>query len=77
MNCNLILEGPSNIDNYIYSNHIYGARGNGVFLLHCEKFLVAKNNIHGNYNGVLGVTSVVNLEDNTICENKCNGVMLI
>lgn len=45
--------------------------------MHCEKFLIAKNNIHNNYNGVLAVTSVVNLEDNRINHNKRNGVMLI
>lgn len=35
LNCNLVLEGPRNIDNYIYNNQIEGARGQGVFLLHC------------------------------------------
>ena len=38
---------------------------------------MAKNNISGNYNGIVGVTSVVNIEDNVIENNKCNGVMLV
>jgi hypothetical protein len=48
-----------------------------VLLLYCEKFLIAKNEIWQNYNGILGVTSVVNIEDNNIHLNKCNGVMLV
>lgn len=35
LNCNLVLEGPRNIDNYIYNNHIESARGQGIFLQHC------------------------------------------
>lgn len=49
----------------------------GIFLLHCEKFLIAKNTITHNYNGIQAVTSVVQIEDNTISHNKCNGVMLV
>jgi parallel beta-helix repeat protein len=77
LNCNLVLEGPRNIDNYIYNNRIEAARGQGIFLLHCEKFLIAKNTITSNYNGIVCITSVVNIEDNTITSNKCNGVMLL
>lgn len=72
-----MLEGPRNIDNYIYNNRIEGARGQGMFLMHCEKFLIAKNTISSNYNGIACVTSVVNIEDNLISNNKCNGIMLV
>lgn len=77
VNCNLILEGPNNIDNYVYNNKIMQARGQGVLLLYCEKFLIAKNEISHNYNGIMAITSVVNIEDNKIHDNRCNGIMLI
>jgi parallel beta-helix repeat protein len=72
-----VLQGPNNIDNYVYNNKISDARGQGVLLAYCEKFLLAKNDISRNYNGILAVTSVVNVEDNHIADNKCNGIMLV
>ncbi len=35
INCNLILEGPNNIDNYVYNNKITNARGQGMLLVYC------------------------------------------
>jgi hypothetical protein len=34
-NCNMVLEGPNNIDNYVYNNRITEARGQGLLLAHC------------------------------------------
>lgn len=66
VNSNIVLEGPGNIDNYVYNNEIQGARGHGIFVINSEKFLIAKNHIHQNFNGILSATSVINIEENTI-----------
>jgi parallel beta-helix repeat protein len=60
------MEGPGNIDNHFYNNKVKNARGIGILLVHCERFLIGKNIISHNTNGILTATSVVNIEENDI-----------
>jgi hypothetical protein len=59
---NVVIEGPNNIGNYLYNNIIEESRGDGLFLINSEKFLISNNKIRKNNNGILSVTSVVNIE---------------
>lgn len=45
LNCNVVFEGPENLNNYLYNNKILKARGHGIFVIHGESFLIAKNEI--------------------------------
>jgi parallel beta-helix repeat protein len=66
LKCNVVIEGPNNIGNYLYNNIIEDSRGDGLFLANSEKFLITNNKIRRNHNGILSVTSVVNIEENVI-----------
>ena len=72
-----MIEGPNNIKNFIFSNKILHARGEGIFLVHCERFTLKNNHIEKNYNGIVSMTGVENIETNVIRNNEKNGIMLI
>ena len=38
LKANLVIMGPNNIHNFIYENKILNARGEGIFMVYCEKF---------------------------------------
>lgn len=61
LKCNVVIEGPGNIGNYLYNNIIEDSRGDGLFLFNNEKFLITNNKIRRNHNGILSITSVVNV----------------
>ena len=45
--------------------------------MRCEKFVVKNNHIENNYNGIVSMTGVENLEGNLIKNNERNGILLI
>ena len=55
---NIVLEGPNNIENFVFQNQSSNARGEGIFLIHCENFTLQKNTITNNYNGIVSLTGV-------------------
>lgn len=73
----MVLEGPKNINNYVFGNTISNARGDGLFLLNAENFTLSQNNIHHNNNGILAATGVFSIVDNHIHHNEKNGLLLV
>ncbi len=53
------------------------ARGEGIFSVFGEKFTIKENQITENYNGIVSLTGVENIEENIISRNSRNGILLI
>ena len=61
----------------ITENKIFDGRCEGIFLLNsCESWIL-RNEIYGNYEGIVMVTSIPLIENNDIHHNKSIGIMML
>ena len=61
----------------ITENKIFDGRCEGIFLLNsCESWIL-RNEIYGNYEGIVMVTSIPLIENNDIHHNKSIGIMIL
>jgi F-box protein 11 len=74
---NLAFGGEGSANNSIIKNNIYGGRCEGVFIIESGMSLLYKNNIWGNYDGIVICTATCQVYANKICRNRRNGVLIL
>jgi F-box protein 11 len=72
---NIALGGDESCNTNIINNKILKGRCEGIFMIDCGKCLIMKNEIKGNYFGILSISSIPIVQDNTIVKSKSHAIL--
>lgn len=74
---NIAYGGEESCNTNIINNKILSGRCEGIFMLDCGRSLVTRNEIRGNYYGILAITSIPIIQHNDLVRNKKHAIMLL
>lgn len=74
---NIAFGGEESCNTTIINNKIYQGRCEGIFMIDCGAAIISRNEITNNYDGIVSVTGVASIINNSISDNKNHGVMLL
>lgn len=72
---NIALGGDESCNTSIINNRILKGRCEGIFMIDCGKCLIMNNQIKGNYFGVLSISSIPVIQNNTIIKSKSHAIL--
>ncbi|EGR29591.1 hypothetical protein IMG5_152750 [Ichthyophthirius multifiliis] len=74
---NIALGGFNSVNTYIINNIIKKGEREGIFIVEGSDTWIMRNQIYENFDGIICLSSFCELIENSIFENKYNGIMLI
>jgi parallel beta-helix repeat protein len=77
MKANLVLGGELSGETMVFQNSIHSSPSEGVFMIQCSNAMLYKNDIFGNYDGVVVYESCPEIRNNSIRNNSTNGALIL
>lgn len=77
LKANVAIGGELSGDSLIFQNTIHSSPSEGLFMVQCGNAMVYKNDIYGNYDGVVVYESCPELRGNLIRANTTNGLIVM
>lgn len=77
MKANLVMGGELSGESMIFQNSFHSSPSEGIFMIQCSNAMIYKNDIFGNYDGVVVYESCPEFRNNSVRNNSTNGVLIL